>query len=107
MGGTCVDDSDGWVNNGVHRLARGAIGQAEDRDVAGVDGFGATPGILALRRGKRDEFQIGPAAKPFVNLQPGGALVAVDENKGRAHARDTPVTGNKWNEPVIFRAAPE
>jgi hypothetical protein len=49
--------------------------------------------ILAFRRGKRDQLQIGPVAKPFVNLQPGGALVAVDENKGRAHARNTPVTG--------------
>ena len=34
----------------------------------------------------------GVVRKSFVNLQPGGGLVAVNEYKGRAHARNTPVT---------------
>ncbi len=92
VGGTCVDYLDGRINNGVHRLARGGIRQTEDGDVAGVDGLCATPRIFAFRSGKREQSKVGPVAQPFVDLQPGGALVAVDENNGRAHTWNTPVT---------------
>ncbi|MCY1531183.1 hypothetical protein D9M68_664020 [compost metagenome] len=101
VGGTCVDHPDGWIDDGVHRLACRGIGQTEDGDVAGIDGFRTTPWVPAFRRGKREQAEVGPAAQPFVDLQPGGALVAVDKNQGRAHARNTPVTerGNTSKEP--------
>jgi hypothetical protein len=71
--------------------SRAAASATEDGDVAGVDGFCATPRIFAFRSGKREQSKVGPVAQPFVDLQPCGALVAVDENNGRAHAWNTPV----------------
>src|ERR1700739_3073986 len=92
VGGTCVDYSEGRINNGLHCLARGGIRQTENGDVAGVNGFCATRWIFALPSAKREQSKVGPVAQPFVDLQPGGALVAVDENNGRAHTWNTPVT---------------
>ncbi len=101
VGGTCVDYSDVRIGDGVHRFARGGVGQTEDGDVAGVDGFGTALRILAFRGGKREQSDVGPVMQPFVDLQPSGALVAVDENKGKVHAGNTPVTeSDKWSEPL-------
>ena len=83
--GACVDDANRRIDNRGHSLARGGIRQAEDGDVAGVDGFRASLQILALRGSKRDQSDIGPVTQPFVDEQPSGALVAVDENNRRAH----------------------
>lgn len=68
VGRTCVDDSDGRINDGVYCLACGGIGQTENGDVAGVDGFCATAPVFALCGGKREQRDVGPIAQPFESL---------------------------------------
>ena len=85
MRGARVDHPDGGVDDHRHCFARSGVGQTENRDVARVERPRAMLRILALGGRQREPLQIGPAAQPLVNLQPRGALVAVDENKGSAH----------------------
>ncbi|MCY1196742.1 hypothetical protein D9M72_80920 [compost metagenome] len=82
---TGVDHADRRVDDGGRRLARGLVGQAQDGDVAGVDRLGAALRVLALRLGQRQQPQVGAAVQALMDLQAGGALVAVDENKGMGH----------------------
>jgi hypothetical protein len=85
MRGTRIDHSHRGIDDGVDGFACGGIGQAKDGNVSGIDGFGAPQRMLALVGGKRQQPQVGAAAQALMDLQPGGALVAIDENKGSAH----------------------
>lgn len=82
-----VDHPHLGVGDGRHRLARRFVGQAQDGDVGGIDGLGAAPRILAVGLGQGQQAQVGAAAQPFVDLQAGGALVAIDEYKRMRHVR--------------------
>ena len=62
----------------------------KDGDVAAVDRLGAAAGVLAVRFGQGQQLQIRAAAQAVVDLQAGGALVAINENEGWiGHARDS------------------
>ncbi len=80
-----IDHPNGGVFDGRYRVACGLVGQAENRDVAVVDGFGATLRILAMFRAEGEKPQIAALAQTLMDLQPGGALVAIDEYKGTCH----------------------
>ncbi|MCP1573168.1 hypothetical protein J2S30_001547 [Herbaspirillum rubrisubalbicans] len=87
MGRAGIDDTDLGIFNQRHRFAGGGVGQAQQGDVGAVDGFGAAPRILALGWRQGQHAQVGATAQALVDLQTGGALVAVDEDEGKsAHA---------------------
>lgn len=79
---TRIDYPNVGVYDARYSVACGLVGQAENRDVAGVDDFGATLRILAVFGAERDDPHIGPVAQTLMDLQSGGALVAVDEYEG-------------------------
>ena len=62
----------------------------------GVDGLGAARGVAALGRRQRQQAQVVAALEPFMDLQAGGALVAVDEYEGCVMARCFLVMGLRW-----------
>lgn len=59
---TRIDHPNGGVFDARYSVACGLVGQAENRDVAGVDDFGATLRILAMFGAERDKPQVGPVA---------------------------------------------
>ncbi|MNT24948.1 hypothetical protein D3C72_1604480 [compost metagenome] len=85
VGGTGVDDPDLGIDDGSRRLPRRLIRQAQDRDIAGIDRLGAPLRVLAVGLGQRQQPQIAAPVEPFMDLQAGGALVAVDKYKGLGH----------------------
>jgi hypothetical protein len=85
MGRTRVDHAYRRVPDEADRFARGRVGQAQDGDIARVECIGAARGVLAFGGGKREQPYVGAVAQTRVNLQPGRALVAVDEDSGEAH----------------------
>ena len=90
VGRAGVDHAHGGVVDGGDCFAGGSVGQAQDGDVAAVDGFGAAGGVLAVGLGQRQQLQVGAAVQALVDLQAGGALVAVNKNKGLgSHGADS------------------
>lgn len=83
--GTGVDHPHVRVFDAGGGSAGGVVRQAENRDVAGVDRRGTALGVLALFGRQRDQREVSAALQPLVNLQAGGALVAVDENHWKGH----------------------
>lgn len=104
-----VDHAHARVDDGRDRLARGRIGQAQDGDIAGVDGLGTALRVFAGVGGKRQQFQVlplDPAAQTLVDLQAGGALVAVDEDEGRGHGGRSQGKKMVMNASLHLRARP-
>ena len=62
-----------------HRVARRGVGQAKDGDVARVEGDPAGGRVLAQVGRQRADAEF-PAAEPVLQVEAGGALVAVDED---------------------------
>ncbi|MNL27759.1 hypothetical protein D3C87_1493680 [compost metagenome] len=77
---TGVDDAHRRVHHRRRRLARRLVRQAQDGHVTGVDGVGTALRILAFGLGQRQQAQVGTAVQTFMNLQAGGALVAVNKD---------------------------
>ncbi len=67
-----------------HRLARGLVGQAEDREIGGVEGVAPRLGRLAAGLVENEQFELVPAREPIEDLEPGGSGSAVDEDR-RGH----------------------
>ena len=65
-----------------HRLARGIVGQAQDHQIGAVQQIAAQARILAPRGIDGDEFEVPARLEPPVDLEAGGAGLAVDENLG-------------------------
>ena len=84
MGRAGVDHAHAGTAHQRHGLARGVVGQAQQRDVAVVQGLGAMAGALAMLRRQLQQAQVGAAVQPLAHLQAGRALVAVDEDE-RGH----------------------
>ena len=63
-----------------HRLARRGVGQAQERDVSGVEQPRALGVVLALSGSMRSTSTSSRSRELLVDLQPGGAFLAVDEN---------------------------
>ena len=72
-----------------HALPRRIVGQAEDRDVGGVEELGARGRVLAALGRNRDDLDVVAAASRAPDLQAGGAVFAVDEDF-RFHASKVP-----------------
>jgi hypothetical protein len=74
-----VDDAHGGVVDHGHRVARRGVGQAQDGDVAFVERAPARRRVLAQvhRQCANAKFA---AAQAVLQVEAGGALVAVDED---------------------------
>ena len=92
-----VDHAHGGVDDGGGCFAGRGIGQAQDGDIAAVDGLGAAGGVLAFGLGQGQQLQIRAATQAFVDLQTGGALVAIDEDKGWGGHGAGSCNGGMWN----------
>ncbi len=83
-----VDHAGVGVADGSHQLLHRRVGQAEDGDVGGLGDLDPLGQILAIGHRQFEQFDVRPILQPFVDLEPGRAVLAVDENLGlvRAHA---------------------
>ncbi len=71
----------GYVGLTIAVGAAGA-GQAKDGDVGGLGDLGPLAQVLAVGHRQLEQLDVGPVLQPLVDLQPGGAVLAVDENLG-------------------------
>lgn len=82
-----VDHSHLGVVDSRHGLAGGVIGQAQQGDVGAVDGLAAALRVFALGLGQGQQAQVAAALQAGMDLQAGGALVAVDEDNWGMHGQ--------------------
>ena len=75
-----VDDAQVRVFDHGDGLARRRVGQAEDREIGGVQHLGAGARVLARRLGQAQELDVGAALQPRPDLQARGTDLAVDED---------------------------
>ena len=78
--GAGVDQARSRVLDHGHGLARRVIGQAEHREIGGVEHLGAGVRVLARALRQAQKLDIGAALEPPADLQAGGAGLAVDED---------------------------
>jgi len=64
-------------------FAGSGIRQAQQGDVGAVDGLGAAGCILAFGGRQGQDAQVLAVAQALMDLQAGGALVAIDEDQGK------------------------
>ncbi|MNP51924.1 hypothetical protein D3C76_1462790 [compost metagenome] len=101
---TGVDHPHVRVDDGRHCVTRGIVRQAQDRHVGAVDGLGAQLQVLALGRWQGQQAQVVAAVQAGVDLQAGGALIAVDKNQGLVHGCSrAKATNERPSSPVAGR----
>ena len=87
VGGGGVDDPHRVALDQRCALARRTVGQAQDRDVRGVQQAPALLDVLALARIDLEQGQVGAPGEPLADLQARRAGLAVDEYR-RGHVRE-------------------
>lgn len=70
-----------------HGLTGGVVGQAQQGDVSAVDGLAAALRVFTLGFGEGEQAQVAAAVQACMDLQAGGALVAIDENNRGVHGQ--------------------
>ena len=78
MGGGSVDDPGSRVLRQRHRLHGGGVRQAEENQIGLVHQPLPLGSVLPLVLVDEKELNILPSRQPVINLQAGGALLAVD-----------------------------
>ncbi|MNP23424.1 hypothetical protein D3C76_1161340 [compost metagenome] len=84
---TGVDHPHLRVVDRCHGFTSGVVGQAQQGDVGAVDGLAAALRVFALGLGQGEQAQVAAALQAGMDLQAGGALVAVDEDNRSVHVR--------------------
>ena len=74
-----IDDPGLRVVDQRHRLARSVFGQAENGQIGTVQHLSPGRRVLAGFLGQAESFQVIPPLQPLLDLQAGGAFLAVDE----------------------------
>jgi hypothetical protein len=82
MRGRGVDHHRVGVAERRHQLLGRRIGQAEHGDVGRLGDLGALAEILAVGHRQLEQLDVGAVLQPVVDLQAGGAVLAVDEDLG-------------------------
>jgi hypothetical protein len=81
--GAGIDQARSRVLDHGRGLARRVVGQAEHREIGGVEHLGARRGVFACVFRQAQELDIGAPFQAFADLQSGGADLAIDENLRR------------------------
>jgi hypothetical protein len=79
--GAGVDDAGGGVGHQRHGLTRGGVGQAQEGHVGRVEQARALGRVLAAVGADAQQLHVAARRQVFVDAQPGGALLAVDEDR--------------------------
>ena len=82
MGGAGVDHAGVGVTEGRHQLLHRRVGQAEHGDVGRLGDLDPLGEVLAVGHRQLEQLDVGPVLQPLVDFQPGGAVLAVDEDLG-------------------------
>ena len=90
MGGGGVNHTGVGVLDQAHRLHGGGVGQAEEHQIGLVDQPLSLCQVFPLVGIDGEQFNIVPLRQPLVDLQAGGALLAVDVDLGLIHAPGPP-----------------
>ena len=82
MRGAGVDHAGVGVTERGHQLLGRRVGQAEHGDVGRLGDLGALGEVLAVGHRQLEQLDVRPVLQPVVDLQAGGAVLAVDEDLG-------------------------
>ena len=77
-----VDHDRVAVTHRGNQLLGCRVGQAEHGDVGRLGDLGALAQVLAVGHRQLQQLDVRPVLEPVEDLQPGGAVLAVDENLG-------------------------
>ena len=77
-----VDHDRVGIADGGHQFLGRRVGQAQHGDVGRLGDLGALAQVLAVGQRQFEQFDVRPVLEPVEDLQPGGAVLAVDENFG-------------------------
>ena len=80
VGGGSVDDAGGGIFHQRHSFHGRGVRQAQENNIRRVHEFGALHAVFALILVNKQQLDILAAAQPPVNLQAGGAFLAVNIN---------------------------
>ena len=80
--GAGVDHHGVGVTQRRHQLLGRRVGQAEHGDVGRAGDLGALGEVLAVGHRQLEQLDVRAVLQPVVDLQAGGAVLAVDENLG-------------------------